>query len=195
MTGSSNLIDARILEITKRSGLTPKSIPKWGDYKNHTNKFFKQIREIPYNQDFLFFVASPHGTGKTTAILCLIRECLEKGLTAYYVTAKRLRDLHAWKYDDQEARDELKEVDNAHILAVDEFGRQGESETGHFENYIGVTLESSGRKIILISNIPFTDKKRFLYSKNLWIMSRLRKAVPIGWEDIDHRGVSFRGVK
>lgn len=187
-------IERRILKMIKATGHDYDTIPRFNTHPWSAKQkpAIDEIRQIPQSKDFLFFVFSPFGTGKTSALLCLCFECIQNGLLAEYTTARRMRDLFIRRETNYDwfCHDGFTEVENWHecdVLCIDDLGWEGLSQTKHFNQNIEPFLDSRRKKTICASNKRYTDPN-FPLSNDPWIISRLNAAQQICWHDIDHRG-------
>jgi len=187
-------IERRVMEMAKATGHDYAECPRFDTHpwSAKQKKAIEEIRRIPKSKDFLFFIFSPFGSGKTSALLCLCYECIKAGLYAEYTTAKRMRDLfirretnYEWFCDD--GAGEIERWNDSDILCIDDLGFEGLSNTRHFNQNIEPYFDRRGKKAICASNIKYTDAN-FPLSNDPWIISRLKAAKIIGFHDIDYRG-------
>lgn len=189
-----SLIEDKIRNMLIRTDQTWGKIVKFDDYKWLQKEHFQEIRGIPWRskEDFLFYIYSDFGTGKTTACVALVYECIQNGIIAWYTTAARMRKVYAMQnsFDSEISKtcsEEIQSMVRCELLIIDDFAYEGESEKGAFPKCLAPHLTSYGKKIILVSNNKFWDTD-FLYADNEYIMDRLRAAVLIKWKDQSHRG-------
>ena len=186
-------IERRVLGMAKATGHNYAECPRFDTHpwSEKQKKAIEEIRRIPKSKDFLFFIFSPFGSGKTSALLCLCHECIEAGLYAEYTTAKRMRDIflrretnYEWFRNDG-AR-ETERWNDSDILCIDDLGWEGISKTGHFNQNIEPFLDRRGKKVVLAANMRYTAEN-FPLRHDPWIISRLKASKKIGWKDIDYR--------
>lgn len=179
----------RIIDMVKLTGRKIDKVKPIEDLDYFSGDFLKKVDficNIHTNINYLFYISSKPGTGKTHILLAYCLELRLKKVNAYYTTSTRMRQVWLEEKDIFNLSPEESNFYNSEVLIIDDFGYEGYSESGHFQRKIEAILQSTDRKIILASNIGI-DHEEFPYRNEPWIMDRLNSALKIGWKGESYR--------